>query len=140
MKNFLLTFLAFISPIFPLAFLIIIASIVDTFVGRWYARKINIEVTSRKTRLGFTRKLLIYNGGLLFTYGVDYFMFNQITQNYVWFDFFTTKFIASFILYIEYTSIDEKIKWVYGKGITDRIKEFINTLKKLITIKNDIKY
>jgi hypothetical protein len=38
MKQFLLTFLAFVSPIAPLALIISLFAIIDTFVGRWSAR------------------------------------------------------------------------------------------------------
>jgi hypothetical protein len=137
MKQFLLVFLAFISPLLPLALLVTFASVIDTFVGRWYARQTNVLVTSRKTRLGLMRKLIIYFTALVFSYLVDRFMINEITRNYIWFDFAFTKFVATLLIWIEYTSVDEKIKWVKGKGITDRIVEFGRALKSLIKFKDD---
>lgn len=137
MKQFLLIFLAFISPLLPLALLVTFASVIDTFVGRWYARQTNVLVTSRKTRLGLMRKLIIYFTALVFSYLVDRFMINEITRNYIWFDFAFTKFVATLLIWIEYTSVDEKIKWVKGKGITDRIVEFGRALKSLIKFKDD---
>jgi hypothetical protein len=137
MKQFLLVFLAFISPLLPLALLVTFASVIDTFVGRWYARQTNVLVTSRKTRLGLMRKLIIYFTALVFSYLVDRFMINEITRNYIWFDFAFTKFVATLLIWIEYTSVDEKIKWVKGKGITDRIIEFGRALKSLIKFKDD---
>jgi hypothetical protein len=139
MKSFLLIFMAFISPLLPLALLVTLASIIDTFVGRWYARQQNITITSRLTRLGLTRKLIIYFTALVFTYLVDRFIINEITRNYIWFDWVFTKFIATLLIWVEYTSVDEKIKWVKGKGITDRIIEFGKSLKSIITFGGELK-
>lgn len=133
-----MVFAAFISPLLPLALLVTFAVVIDTFVGRWYARTKKEEVTSRKTRIGLMRKLIIYFTALLFCYMVDNFMINEITRNYIWFDWAFTKFIASLLIWIEYTSIDEKIKWVKGNGITDRIIEFGNSLKRLIKFKKEV--
>ena len=138
MKQFLLAFLAFISPVLPLALLITFASIIDTFVGRWYAKKKGELVTSRITRLGLMRKLIIYCTALIFCFLVDKFMINEIARNYIWFDWAFTKFIASLLIWIEYTSIDEKIKWIKGEGITDKIVKFGRSLKSLIGFKKDL--
>lgn len=138
MKNFLLTFLMFLSPLFPLALLVTMASIIDTFVGRWYAKKQGEQITSRKTRIGLMRKLIIYFTALIFCFLVDKFMINEITRNYIWFDWAFTKFIASLLIWIEYTSIDEKIKWVKGEGITDKIVKFGKSLKSLLGFKKDL--
>jgi hypothetical protein len=138
MKQFLLTFMAFISPLFPLALLVTFAAIIDTFVGRWYAKQKGEVVTSRKTRIGFMRKLIIYFTALLFCFLVDRFMINEIARNYIWFDWAFTKFIASLLIWIEYTSIDEKIKWIKGEGITDKIVKFGKSLKALIGFKKDL--
>jgi hypothetical protein len=139
MKQFLLVFIAFISPLLPLALLVTFASVIDTFVGRWYARQKKEEVTSRKTRLGLMRKLIIYFTALMFSFLVDRFMINEIARNYIWFDWAFTKFVASLLIWIEYTSVDEKIKWIKGKGITDRIVEFGKSMKSLIKFKDEVK-
>lgn len=138
MKQFSLAFLAFVSPILPLALLVTFASIIDTFVGRWYAKKKGEMVTSRITRLGLMRKLIIYFTALVFCFLVDKFMINEIARNYIWFDWAFTKFIAALLIWIEYTSIDEKIKWIKGEGITDKIVKFGRSLKSLIGFKKDL--
>ena len=138
MKNFLLTFLAFVSPIAPLALIIALFAILDTFVGRWYAKKTNEKITSRKTRIGFTRKMIAYFLVLITTYLIDRFIVNEIMRNYIWFDWAFTKFFASVLIWIEYTSIDEKIKWVNGKGLTDRVVDFGRSLKKIIGFSKDL--
>ena len=139
MRNFLAMFVVFISPLFSLALLVTFAAVIDTFVGRWYAKQKGEIVTSRKTRLGLMRKLIIYFTALIFCFLVDKFMINEITRNYIWFDWAFTKFIASLLIWIEYTSVDEKIKWIKGKGITDRIIEFGKSLKALIKFKDEVK-
>jgi hypothetical protein len=139
MYKFLMVFLAFISPLFPLAMLVSLFSLIDTFVGRWYARQTNDIVTSKKTRIGLTHKLIIYFVVLITSYSVDYVIVNEIARNYIWFDWAFTKFFASVLIWVEYTSIDEKIKWVKGKGITDRIVEFARSLKKMIGFGKELK-
>lgn len=133
-----MVFLAFVSPIAPLALLVSMFSIIDTFVGRWYAKKIGETVTSRKTRLGLTRKLLIYFVVVIMAYLVDRFIINEIMRNYIWFDWAFTKFFASVLIWVEYTSIDEKIKWIKGKGLTDRVVEFAKSLKKMVGFGKEI--
>jgi hypothetical protein len=138
MKNFLLTFLAFISPIAPLALIVTLFVILDTMVGRWYASKTEEIITSRKTRIGFTRKIIMYFTVLICAYLIDRFIINEIMRNYIWFDWAFTKFFASVLIWIEYTSIDEKIKWVKGKGLTDRVVAFGKSLKKMVGFSKDL--
>jgi phage-related holin len=138
MKNFLMIFTAFISPLLPLALIITLFIVIDTFVGRWYARQTGEIITSRKTRIGFCRKTLFYFLVLICVYLIDKFIVNEITRNYIWFDWAFTKFFASILIWIEYTSIDEKIKWIKGKGLTDRIMDFGKSLKKIIGFTKEI--
>lgn len=138
MKNFLMIFTAFISPLLPLALIITLFIVIDTFVGRWYARQTGEIITSRKTRIGFCRKTLFYFLVLICVYLIDKFIVNEITRNYIWFDWAFTKFFASILIWIEYTSIDEKIKWIKGKGLTDRIVDFGKSLKKIIGFTKEI--
>jgi phage-related holin len=138
MKNFLMIFTAFISPLLPLALIITLFIVIDTFVGRWYARQKGETITSRKTRIGFTRKIITYFIVLICSYLIDRFIINEIMRNYIWFDWAFTKFFTSVLIWIEYTSIDEKIKWIKGKGLTDRIVEFGKSLKKIIGFTKEI--
>ena len=139
MKNFLMIFTAFISPLLPLALIITLFIIIDTFVGRWYARQKGEIITSRKTRIGFCRKTLFYFLVLICVYLIDKFIVNEITRNYIWFDWAFTKFFASILIWIEYTSIDEKVKWIKGEGITDKVKKFFSGLKSIIYGVSEVK-
>ena len=131
-------FTAFISPLLPLALIISLFIVIDTFVGRWYAKQKGELITSRKTRIGFCRKAVMYFTVLICAYLIDWAIVNEITRNYIWFDFAFTKFFASILIFIEYSSVDEKIKWIKGKGLTDRIVEFGKSLKKIIGFTKEI--
>ena len=131
-------FTAFISPLLPLALIISLFIVIDTFVGRWYAGQKGELITSRKTRIGFCRKAVMYFTVLICAYLIDWAIVNEITRNYIWFDFAFTKFFASILIFIEYSSVDEKIKWIKGKGLTDRIVEFGKSLKKIIGFTKEI--
>ena len=138
MKNFCIIFLTFVSPLFPLMLLVSIMTLIDTWVGRWYAKRNGEIITSRKTRLGLTRKLIIYFLVVFVSYLIDYTIINEIAKNYIWFDWAFTKFFTLVLLWIEYTSIDEKVKWVYGRGLTDRVVDFAKSLKKIVGFTKEI--
>lgn len=139
LNNFWIAFLAFITPLQPLILIITLMVIFDTFVGRWYAKQKGEIITSKITRKGITMKLLIYLSVILLVYLIDRFMLNEITRNYVWFDWLFTKFWTGLFVWIEYTSIDEKVKWIKGEGITDKIKKFISSIKNAVFSFSEIK-
>jgi len=139
LTNFWIGFLTFIAPLFPLMVIITIASIFDTFVGRWYAKQKGELITSRKTRKGLTSKLLLYLSVILFSYLIDYYMINDISRNWLWFDWAFTRFWTAFFVWIEYTSIDEKVKWIKGEGITDKIIKFFKGVKSIFKTSMDMK-
>jgi len=139
LSNFWVWFLMFLTPLFPLMLIITIATIFDTFVGRWYARQKGEIITSGKTRRGLCVKLLVYLSVIFFSFLIDKFMINDITRNYVWFDFAFTKFWTGFFVWIEYTSVDEKVKWIKGEGITDKIVKFLKGFKSFFNTSMDMK-
>lgn len=143
MRNLLTQFwgwiVLFFTPLFPLMIIITISVIFDTFVGRWYAKTKGELITSEKTRKGITSKLMIYLSVIALFFLIDKYMVNEITTKYIWFEYALTKFWTTFFVWVEYTSIDEKIKWSTGKGITDRVKEYIKTLKSIVYTSKSIK-
>jgi hypothetical protein len=96
------------------------------------AKKRGEEITSRKVRLGLISKLITYFSVVVLAYIVDYFIVNEITRNYVWFDYLFTKIFTGIIIYIEALSIDENIKVVRGYSFFDKAKEFLIVLRKTI--------
>ncbi len=143
MKKILLPYIytiwGFFTPLAPLMFLIFISIVVDTFVGRWYARKRNKPVTSRITRVGVCRKFITYFGGLVFIFLLDKWILNEFFLLYFPKELLLTHLTTLLIIWIEYTSVDEKIKWVKGEGITDKVMLFISKLKKGISIAKETK-
>lgn len=139
LSNFWVGFLMFMSPLFPLMLIITISTIFDTFVGRWYARQKGDLITSGKTRRGLCSKLIIYLSVIFFSFLIDRYMINELTRHYVWFDFAFTRFWTAFFVWIEYTSIDEKVKWIKGEGITDKIIKFVKGFKTIFYTSTDMK-
>lgn len=131
--------ISFFMPLAPLLILVFFAVIADTFVGRWYAKQHGVQVTSKKTREGFVSKMVSYGGGLTFIFLLDSWVLNDVVMMYFPKDHLSTLLTALFLIWIEYSSIDEKVKWVKGKGITDRIFEFIRKAKKAVGIIKDFK-
>jgi hypothetical protein len=139
LNNFWIVFLAFIAPLQPLMLIITIMVIFDTFVGRWYAKKKGELITSKITRKGITMKLMIYLSVILLVYLIDRTIINEITKKYIWFDYLFTKFWTGLFVWIEYTSIDEKIRWVKGEGISEKIKKFIKSIKDMVFSFSEVK-
>jgi len=122
----------FVAPLLPLILICFSFSIFDTFTGMKAAKKRGEEITSRKVRLGLISKLITYFSVVVLAYIVDYFIVNEITRNYVWFDYLFTKIFTGIIIYIEALSIDENIKVVRGYSFFDKAKEFLIVLRKTI--------
>jgi hypothetical protein len=124
-------------PVIPMVLLIGLGIFIDTWAGRWCARQLAIkknldpkeEVTSRKTRLGVTSKMLVYQAGLLMFYLIDVILINSVTFKVLGHPFVLTKLTCLFLLWIEYSSVDEKIRWVKGYGIKELFHKFIKELK-----------
>jgi hypothetical protein len=139
LNNFWIVFLAFIAPLQPLMLIITLMVIFDTFVGRWYAKKKGELITSKITRKGITMKLMIYLSVIILVYLIDRNIVNEITKKYIWFDYLFTKFWTGLFVWIEYTSIDEKIRWIKGEGISEKIKRFIKSIKDTVFSFSEVK-
>jgi len=136
---YLSTIITFFLPLAPLLLLVFFAVVADTFVGRWYAKRESKEVTSKKTREGFTMKMITYGGGLVFIYLLDVWVLNKFVLHYFPQENLSTLFTALFLIWIEYSSVDEKVKWATGKGITDRVFDFVSKLKRTIKVLVDFR-
>ena len=133
------TLITFFMPLAPLLVLVFFAVVADTFVGRWYAKREGKPVTSKKTREGFTIKMITYGGGLVFIYLLDVWVLNKFVLYYFQQEYLSTLFTALFLIWIEYTSVDEKVKWATGNGITDRVFDFVSKIKKTIKVLVDFR-
>jgi len=133
MKNILNAIAVFLSPVIPMLFICFGVVVVDTITGRKAARKSNKEVNSRKTRLGLVSKLITYFSVILMAYFTDYFILNEITTHYVWFDYLFTRTWTGILIWVEWTSINENIKTIRGISLNEKAIEFIQGVRKVIT-------
>ena len=132
MKNILNAIGLFLSPVIPMMAVCFFIIMVDTITGRKAARKRKEVVSSRRTRLGLVSKLLTYFAVILMAYFTDYFILNEITTRYVWFDYLFTRSWTGILIWIEWTSINENIKTLRGVSLNERAITFIECVKKIV--------
>jgi phage-related holin len=132
MKNILNAIGVFLSPVIPMLAVCFFVIMVDTITGRKAARKRGEVVNSRRTRLGLVSKLLTYFAVILMAYFTDYFILNEITTRYVWFDYLFTRSWTGILIWIEWTSINENIKTLRGISLNEKAIIFIEGVKKVI--------
>jgi phage-related holin len=139
MRNIWNAIALFLTPVIPMLAVCFMIIIIDTITGRKAAKKNKEEITSRKFRLGFVSKVITYFAVILMAYFTDYFILNEITRNYVWFDYLFTRFWVGVLIYIEWTSINENIKVIRGFSINEKAGQLIKgvkeVIKELMTIK-----
>jgi phage-related holin len=132
MKNIINAIGLFLSPVIPMMAVCFFIIMVDTITGRKAARKRKEVVSSRRTRLGLVSKLLTYFAVILMAYFTDYFILNEITTRYVWFDYLFTRSWTGILIWIEWTSINENIKTLRGVSLNERAITFIEGVKKIV--------
>jgi phage-related holin len=132
MKNIWNAIGLFLTPVIPMLLITFFICVIDTITGRKAAIKRGEETTSRKMRLGVVSKLITYFSVILMAYFTDYFILNEITTNYVWFDYLFTRFWVGVLIYIEWTSINENIKVLRGFSINEKASQLIEGVKKVI--------
>jgi hypothetical protein len=143
-----------LAPVHGLIVFILLAIGADTIMGRKAAKVKSIkegkeprlEVTSRKTRLGFISKAATYIGLLILTLFLDKIMLNDLLMYFLPtfpVQFMITKGLGIILLLIESDSIDEKYFVITGKRIKTTIQEKVKALKNLIMgakkFKDDLK-
>jgi len=132
MKNIWNAIGLFLTPVIPMLAVCFMIIVIDTLTGRKAAKKNGEEITSRKFRLGFVSKVITYFTVILMAYFTDYFILNEITRNYVWFDYLFTRFWVGVLIYIEWTSINENIKVIRGFSINEKAGQLIEGVKKVV--------
>lgn len=146
MKEYIISFCKFITvflaPISSLMMVVGIVIFADTYFGRWSARKSGVEVTSKKTREGLVPKMVGYQLSIISMFLLDGYMLNEVIINYIPFAYLATKATGSFLIWIEWSSINESYKKIYGYTINDKIGEFFKSIKgwfaKLIEMKKQL--
>lgn len=132
MKNIWNAIGLFLTPVIPMLAITFIVCVIDTITGKKAAKVRGEETTSRRLRLGIVSKLITYFSVILMAYFTDYFILNEITTNYVWFDYLFTRFWVGVLIYIEWTSINENIKVIRGISLNEKASQLIEGVKKVI--------
>jgi hypothetical protein len=121
----------FFSPV-ALVFLSVgMFVILDTFTGRWKAKKLE-TYSSRKLRQGLFIKTGIYLFAMIALYLLDRGIINQYLMAKTGYMYLFTKIAAVAIALIEVDSMDESIKEVKGIGLFGVLKRIIGKIKSLI--------
>lgn len=141
----LLVFLgAFFAPVAPMLMAVGAAILLDTYFGRWRARKDKDEakreeVTSKKTRVGLVEKAKWYILIVVGVFILDYAAINEFMVGFFGIPYAVTKVMTIVFCWIEYTSINESFKAVKGKSIGDALRELLRSAKNTKKDINEIK-
>ena len=122
--------MAFFAPIGMIILAVGLAILADTIVALALTRR---KFTSKRLRNGILSKTIAYESAILLLFLVDYAMINDAVLTVFSVPFVVTKLAGLFLIGIEVSSIDEKIRDRYGddKGIINRFKKFIASVKKI---------
>ena len=129
-RTAILTCMAFFAPIALIILAVGLAILADTIVALSLTKK---KFTSKRLRHGILSKTIAYEAAVLLLFLVDYAMINDAMLTVFSVPFVVTKLAGLFLIGIEVSSIDEKIRERYGddKGIISRFKKFIGSIKKI---------
>lgn len=124
------TCMAFFAPIALILLAVGMAILADTIVALSLTKR---KFTSKRLRNGILSKTIAYEAAVLLLFLVDYAMINDAVLTVFSVPFVVTKIAGLFLIGIEISSIDEKIRERYGndKGIISRFKAFLNGIKKI---------
>ena len=129
-RTAILTCMAFFAPIALIILAVGLAILTDTIVALSLTEH---KFTSKRLRHGILSKTIAYEASVLLLFLVDYAMINDAMLTVFSVPFVVTKLAGLFLIGIEISSIDEKIRDKYGddKGIISRFKKFISSIKKI---------
>ena len=129
-RTAILTCMAFFAPISLIILAVGLAILTDTIVALALTKS---KFTSKRLRHGILSKTIAYEASVLLLFLVDYAMINDAMLTVFSVPFVVTKLAGLFLIGIEISSIDEKIRDKYGddKGIISRFKKFISSIKKI---------
>lgn len=124
------TCMAFFAPVSLIILAIGLAIFADTIVALSLT---NQKFTSKRLRNGILSKMMAYEASILLLFLVDYAMINDAVLTVFSVPYVVTKIAGLFLIGIEISSIDEKIRDKYGddKGIINRFKGFVKSIKKI---------
>lgn len=103
----------------------------DTIMAYIRTRKTKKEWTSRKMRMGFVPKLLLYQLLIITFFLIDFALLNEFLLYLIKIPYVLTKVTAMVLVYIEVLSIDESFKIMKGKSMFSYFIEMIKSAKKV---------
>jgi hypothetical protein len=121
-------------PIKGILLTIGISIFLDTVVGIWKSKKLNIKITSRRLSQ-VVSKMLLYEATVILFFMIDSFILDGIVKTLFSVPFLLTKMVALTLISIEVFSIDENIKAVKKTGLFDAFKNLVARSKN---VKDDI--
>lgn len=129
-RTAILTCMAFFAPISLIILAIGLAILADTIVALALTKS---KFTSKRLRHGILSKTIAYEASVLLLFLIDYAMINDAMLTVFSVPYVVTKIAGLFLIGIEISSIDEKIRERYGddKGIIARFKKFISSIKRI---------
>lgn len=130
---------AFFLPIAGILFLIGFAILVDTITGIWKAKKLKIEITSRRLS-AIISKLMLYEVAVIGFYLIDYFILNDIIMKFFSVPLMLTKILSLILCSIEVMSINENYKAVKGIDIWQGMKNLFARAKEIKTDLNGLRH
>lgn len=124
------TCLTFFAPVSLIILAVGLSIFADTIVALSLTKQ---KFTSKRLRNGILSKTIAYESAILLLFLVDYAMINDAMLTIFSVPFVVTKVAGLFLIGIEISSIDEKIRERYGddKGIISRFKSFLNGIKNI---------
>ena len=130
---------AFFLPISGILFLIGFAIVVDTITGIWKAKKLKIQITSRKLST-IISKMMLYEVAVIGFYLIDFWILNDIILKFFSVPLMLTKILSLILVSIEVMSINENYKAVKGIDIWQGMKNLFARAKEIKTDLNGLRH
>jgi hypothetical protein len=130
---------AFFLPISGILFLIGFAIVVDTLTGLWKAKKLKIQITSRKLST-IISKMMLYEVAVIGFYLIDFWILNDIILKFFSVPLMLTKILSLILVSIEVMSINENYKAVKGIDIWQGMKNLFARAKEIKTDLNGLRH
>lgn len=125
---------AFLVPISGILLTVGISIFADTIIGLWKSYKLKEKITSRKLSQ-IISKMLLYQMTIILFYMIDFFILNEVIQQFFTVPLMLTKVVSLTLVSIEVFSIDENIRAVKGTGLWEAFKKLTARAKD---VKSDI--
>lgn len=135
LKHLMIPIIAFLAPIKPLIILVGLFIAADTITGVWKSKVNKIPISSRALS-AIISKMLLYQACVLLFFGLETYILTDFIQIFSHIPLLLTKLVATVLVGIEITSINENFKAATSLSLWDRIKQL---LRRAQNAKNELK-